>query len=222
MQSENLQEPLFPVFVWEHGIVEIFKGALYNQYVYEGMKFLSDFSSTWWLILIPLIALVKKYGSKIGFSLIGLTGVAVLVCDMISYRLIKAMVARQRPDFYGEICAASECWGFVSSHASNTFCAATLLTAYLGRKWAVPFYSLATLISFSRVYLGKHYPLDVVGGALLGLLIGVGALALFDWLKERWRQKVNKVQFQEKKAFARHTFFVVVFTAIFCLISIFY
>lgn len=187
MQSENLQEPLFPVFVWEHGIVEIFKGALYNQYVYEGMKFLSDFSSTWWLILIPLIALVKKYGSKIGCSLIGLTGVAVLVCDMISYRLIKAMVARQRPDFYGEICAASECWGFVSSHASNTFCAATILAAFLGKRWILPMYLLATLVSFSRVYLGKHYPLDVLGGAMLGLVVGISAIALIDVLKTKFR-----------------------------------
>lgn len=222
MPSENLQEPLFPVFAWEHGIVEFFKGPLFNQYVFEVMKYLSDFSSTWWLILIPVLALVKRYGPKVGVGFIGLTGATVLVCDMISYRLIKAMVVRQRPDFYGDICTASECWGFVSSHASNTFCAATILSGYLGRKWIIPLYSLATLISFSRVYLGKHYPLDVIGGALLGVVIGAGALALVDTVKNRWGKRMNKTQSPEKKAFARHTFFVAVFTALFCLFSIFY
>ena len=186
MPSENLQEPLFPVFAWEHGIIEFFKGPLFNQYVFEVMKYLSDFSSTWWLTLIPVVALVKRYGPKVGLGLIGLTGVAVLVCDMISYRLIKAIVVRQRPDFYGEICAASDCWGFVSSHASNTFCAATILAVFLGKKWILPMYLLASIVSFSRVYLGKHYPLDVLGGAILGMVVGIGAIAFIDLLSAKF------------------------------------
>ncbi len=222
MKPDGFREALFPVFSWEHHTIELFKNEFFHQTVYAVMKYLSDFSSAWWLILIPLIALVRKEGWGKGLGFVGFTGVAVLVCDMISYRLVKAIVVRPRPDFPGNICLASDCWGFVSSHASNTFCAATILTGLLGKKWIIPLYSLATIISFSRVYLGKHYPLDVIGGALLGVIVGAGALAFIEWFKTRGREKMNKEHVLDRKSLARHTFFVSIFTAAICLFSIFY
>jgi undecaprenyl-diphosphatase len=58
--------------------------------------------------------------------------------------------------------------GFPSGHAATSFaCAATL--AWLTPLSPIALYALATLIAFSRVYVGVHYPLDVIGGAALGL-----------------------------------------------------
>jgi undecaprenyl-diphosphatase len=57
---------------------------------------------------------------------------------------------------------------FPSGHAATSFAAATLLAAAAPRL-AVPVFALAAAIGFSRVYVGVHYPLDIVGGALLGV-----------------------------------------------------
>lgn len=71
---------------------------------------------------------------------------------------------------------------FPSGHASRAFAAAGLLGQRL-RRWRWPLYALASGIGFSRIYLGLHYPSDVLAGALLGL----GAAALYLRLADRWR-----------------------------------
>jgi undecaprenyl-diphosphatase len=63
---------------------------------------------------------------------------------------------------------------FPSGHASTSFAGATLL-ALLVPRLAIPFYLLAAAIAWSRVYVGVHYPFDVVAGAALGTTIAVGA-----------------------------------------------
>jgi undecaprenyl-diphosphatase len=62
---------------------------------------------------------------------------------------------------------------FPSGHASTSFAGATVLALALPRL-AIPLYALAALISLSRVYVGVHYPLDIVAGALLGTAVGAG------------------------------------------------
>ncbi|MCB0396782.1 MAG: phosphatase PAP2 family protein [Flavobacteriales bacterium] len=66
-------------------------------------------------------------------------------------------------------------YGFVSSHATNAFALAMFLGSVLGRRWPVFRSGLmiwAAIVSYSRVYVGKHYPLDIFCGAILGLFIG--------------------------------------------------
>jgi undecaprenyl-diphosphatase len=61
---------------------------------------------------------------------------------------------------------------FPSGHAATSFAAATVLT-FLRPRWAPAFFLLALAIGFSRVYVGVHYPLDIVGGAVLGILVAI-------------------------------------------------
>ena len=58
-----------------------------------------------------------------------------------------------------------------SGHAATSFACAATLARYAPRRIAVPLYVLAALIAFSRVYVGLHYPLDVIAGAVLGLAV---------------------------------------------------
>jgi undecaprenyl-diphosphatase len=61
-------------------------------------------------------------------------------------------------------------YGFPSSHATNSFALAVLLGWAWPRRWGT-FIGLALLVSYSRIYLGVHYPGDILGGAALGSLV---------------------------------------------------
>jgi len=64
-------------------------------------------------------------------------------------------------------------YGFVSSHAANTFAIAAFTLLIIRKSWYSIFIILwATLVSYSRIYMGVHYPGDVIGGAILGFLLG--------------------------------------------------
>ncbi len=104
--------------------------------------------------------------------------------DQLSSAVIKPAVARTRPcndpSFQSEITLRIDACGagksFTSSHAANTFALATLLTLLFRRKFSLTgplLFFWAFLVSYAQVYVGVHYPLDIIGGALLGILISV-------------------------------------------------
>jgi len=89
----------------------------------------------------------------------------------VTARLLKEVVTRERPHDH-PLVAMLHTPSFPSGHATTGFaCAATMARFAPLRRAAVVLYALAVLIAYSRVYVGVHYPLDVLGGAVLGLLI---------------------------------------------------
>ena len=74
---------------------------------------------------------------------------------------------------------------FVSGHAILTFAIAGLLALVLPRRWAVVAFVLASLNAVARVYLGAHNPLDVVGGAAVGLAIAAALDLVLDVGRDR-------------------------------------
>lgn len=122
---------------------------------------------------------VKRSSWIIGGVSLLAVGVCFGLCDQISV-LIKESVQRYRPSheptldgLVRVIEGRGALYGFVSSHAANTFGFA-LFTSMLFRRrsYTIPIFIWATIVAYSRVYLAKHYPLDVLCGALLGLLMG--------------------------------------------------
>jgi membrane-associated phospholipid phosphatase len=120
--------------------------------------------------------------------------VLVVPCKLTLERVIKWLVQRERP---GTTVADAILRGvhpaglsFVSGHAIITFAIAGLLALVLPRRWAVVAFVLATLNAVARVYLGAHNPLDVVGGAAIGLAIAAGLDLVVDVARDRgggWR-----------------------------------
>ena len=115
------------------------------------------------------------------YSLLFIT-VSIFASDTISSKLIKNQVQRPRPCHEQamsppviERVSCSSGYSFTSSHAANHFCLAafmvTVFGQYMGR-WKHLWWLWAALISLAQVYVGVHYPLDVIGGGLLGIIIG--------------------------------------------------
>lgn len=134
----------------------------------------------WIPLYIFLISFMFFNFKKKAFWLILFIGLAVSTSDITSSRLIKKNVERLRPcnDKNVEVIKRVRCgsgYSFTSSHAANHFTIASFLASTLGihfRRYRPWLWIWAALISFAQVYVGVHYPIDIMAGALLGALIG--------------------------------------------------
>ena len=143
------------------------------------------------LYLLLIYWTVKQYGKRCGWVFLAV-GIVVLFSDQLASHVCKPLVHRLRPcyndDFQDLIYLpnglAGGKYGFVSSHAANTFAVATFLTAALKRyrPWAAIVLFLWALLScYSRIYIGYHYPGDILCGAILGALVGMVVWEVFQW-----------------------------------------
>jgi undecaprenyl-diphosphatase len=133
--------------------------------VFEGLSLIGSFGAIW-LVLALAIS---------GFSwsrpwLWTRVGATILIAESVSGAL-KAQLERDRPPVVDPdpepLMRLPGTHSFPSGHATVSFACATVLALAVPRL-SVPLFVLAALISFSRVYVGVHYPFDVLAGALLG------------------------------------------------------
>jgi undecaprenyl-diphosphatase len=141
---------------------------------------------TWIPLYVLLLYLIYRIDPKNTLWILGGVMLTILLADQVSSGLMKPYFERLRPchdpRWEGMLHLYGRCgglYGFVSSHAANTFGLATFLTLKLGKKqkriaWL---FLYALVVSYTRIYLGVHYPLDLVFGALVGVLA-----AYFSWL----------------------------------------
>ena len=131
------------------------------------------------------------------------------LCDSLSVALFKQTVQRLRPAWdpeIGDMVRMLEYkggqFGFVSSHASNLFGLATITSLIIKQRWfTTSIFTFAAIVGYSRVYVGKHYPLDVICGALFGMLIGYLIFKLLRQLCKKlnlkpWNQVQTKADIQ--------------------------
>jgi undecaprenyl-diphosphatase len=105
---------------------------------------------------------------------------ADIAADLLSYGLRDWIGRRRPPLVYPEprpLVHVPHSAAFPSGHSATAFACATVL-AWWDRRLAVPAFVLAAAIAWSRVYVGVHWPLDVVGGAVLGVLVATALLKL--------------------------------------------
>lgn len=155
----------------------------HHPYVDSFMVFISE-KFTWIPLYLAMAVIAQR---KLGWKGLGLFAVlaiiTVVLTDQSSVKLFKDVFQRYRPCHNHEIghlvhIVNEKCggiYGFVSSHAANHFGIAVFFAATLFRKirlgWIILIF-WAILVSYSRIYLGVHYPADVFVGGLLGAALG--------------------------------------------------
>ncbi|MBS3740576.1 MAG: phosphatase PAP2 family protein [Candidatus Cloacimonetes bacterium] len=143
-----------------------------------------------WLIPAILGLGVFIYFEKKQALLILFLGlITFALTDAISYRIIKPLVGRLRPcnpevlirggNF---LMGYKSSFSFPSNHAANMFGIATVFY-YFYKDKAIFFFGFAGIIGFSRIYVGVHYPSDVLGGTILGLFLGSVVFSSYKLIK---------------------------------------
>lgn len=146
-----------------------------------------------WLIFYAtiLVIIIKKHGKKSLFIFIAIA-LMILCADQFS-GILKHTVQRLRPSndpAFSQLVHVffkkGGQFGFVSAHAANTFAIATFTSLFFrNRKYAMFIFPWAIIIAFSRIYLGVHYPGDVIFGAILGIGVGIGIYKLLNYTESR-------------------------------------
>ncbi len=139
--------------------------------VFDRLLPLFSRAETWMIPLIGLALFIVLRERRRGiFILVGI-GLTLLLSETMSTWVMKELIERARPCHIHEwvrlmgYCPKSP--SFTSTHAANSFAAATFLAFFFPR-WRFPMLGVAVLIGYFRIYKGVHYPLDVLGGAILG------------------------------------------------------
>jgi undecaprenyl-diphosphatase len=167
----------------------------------------------WWPFLIAAGVVAGIFGGFRMRAMLLTAGIAIALTDAVTVRALKDAVGRPRPHEVLEgvrtldLALASPRFlalgmplregysvarirpprgnSFPSAHAANNFAAAAVCAAFF-RRWGWLLFLPAILVSYSRVYVGSHWPLDVVVSSLLGLGIGLLVVAAVEAFWRRW------------------------------------
>ena len=155
------------------------------------MVFLTDLNQ-WRPFQVVLILFLIYFGWKGGTKarvMIALLVLTVILGDKLNSAVLKSLFSRIRPcKALTDVHLLVGCGGFSfpSSHATNNFAAATVITRFYARRsWA--WWSFAGLMAFTRPYVGVHYPSDVLAGAVVGFIIGSVVVLIWKLLNERFK-----------------------------------
>lgn len=182
------------IFQWDSGILLWIQDSLRTGFLTPVMNVithLGDKGILWILLTIALLIVrrTRKLGVLCAFSML----LGLCVTNLV----IKNWVARVRPY---EVVQRLEClvgiqddFSFPSGHTTNSLACAWVLFRRAPRKWGVPALVLAILIALSRLYVGVHYPTDVLAGAVIGVCSAMLSLWLVPKLEKRFSKLSEKV-----------------------------
>jgi undecaprenyl-diphosphatase len=141
------------------------------------MPWISHTANGYYYPAVPAVLLLFDPQKAWTFFLAGLFAFGI---ELPLYKLLKNGIKRNRPcevllGVHGRI-SPSDQFSFPSGHTAAAFVIATLLS-YFYPLLAMPLFSWALSVGFSRIYLGVHYPSDILAGLVLGLLSALSALS---------------------------------------------
>lgn len=169
----------------------LFLNGIHHKSADAPMDFISN-NPTFGVIILLLFIFFgfKQLGKKVFLAFFALI-ITFGLTDSVSSKGLKDNIKRLRPMHEPAIMSqvytagfgrGGGKYGFVSSHAANTFGLATFIFLLLGRRYKGfrLLFLWASLVSYTRIYLGKHYPLDLICGAMLGIVIAFLTYKLFE------------------------------------------
>ena len=167
---------------WDRYLLWLINNKWHNDFFDFLMPWLRN-APVWTPFYFFMVLLVLTNYKKTGWWWVLFAVGTVVLTNYVSSNLIKDHILRLRP--CNDPAVASwlrvlvvyrpQSSSFTSSHAANHFCMAVFLYATLKNevgKWSLLFFVWALSICYAQMYVGVHYPIDVAGGALIGILIG--------------------------------------------------
>lgn len=155
---------------------------------------------TWIPLYLLIIFFVAKRHCWQTIGILLAIALVVVLADQLSVHLFKNVFERLRPchnpDIKELVHVVKRCggkYGFVSSHAANSFGVAVFLVCLIRKRWfSIGILFWALLVSYSRIYIGVHYPGDIVVGAALGSAIGFGIWKLLEYIDRKTGYRIIK------------------------------
>ena len=174
---ENIDKSLL---LWVH--------ANHNTIFDKVMPFITN-PTNWLIPILFLIVYLGIFGGKRGKIALCLLIISLSINDAICALILKPFFDRVRPSYLSIeglnlLVSKGGKWSMPSNHASNMFSLAVMLS-YFYNRFKFPLFFLATIIAISRVYVGVHYPGDIIIGALVGYSISWVIISLWVILKMR-------------------------------------
>jgi len=198
--------------------------ALHNGWWDTAMLFFTRKESWLPLYVILMLLVIRNFRSKSWFILVFLL-LGLVVSDQVC-NLLKELVQRFRPGYDPVIKNLTHIvlrkggeFGFPSSHAANSFFV-MVFTGYLFRNRTSLIILLiwALLVSYSRIYVGAHFPLDILGGWTVGLLTGWSFFRLMNWVEMKASGSRRQVKFKPLPAVDAGILTLVFLTTLFTLL----
>ncbi|MBH09020.1 MAG: hypothetical protein CMG74_01480 [Candidatus Marinimicrobia bacterium] len=157
---------------------------LFNKF----MPFITD-AGNWIIPILLLFLLLGFMTDKRGKITLAMLIIAVGLTDSICAQILKPFFERIRPshmnlDNLNLLVPKGGKWSMPSNHAANVFAFGVILS-YFFERTKLPLFSLAFIIAFSRIYIGVHYPGDVIVGSIFGYIMGWVILTFWVILKIR-------------------------------------
>ncbi len=148
----------------------------------------------WLPLYLYLLYLIFKDYRKQSWIVLGGVILTIVLADQVTSTFMKPYFARLRPSHDPSLTSLIHLvdnykagkFGFASSHAANTFGIATFLFLLFrkSRRWIVVLFAWAAFVTYSRVYLGVHYPGDILVGAIVGVLSAFTGFYFFKWVNK--------------------------------------
>lgn len=183
-----------PYIEFDQQLLLLLNGS--DSLFWDGLMWIATSTYIWIPVAIILLYIIfKNNTTKEALIIVGLLILLVILSDQISSGFCKPFFARYRPTQDPELMYMIDIvngyrggkYGFISSHASNTFAIATFMALVLRNSSSIAsLFVWAILCTYSRIYLGVHYPGDILFGIILGISIASALYILYQFLQRKY------------------------------------